>query len=239
MKTAAEWIAKALREVGNDEVNATFDFGFAHGTLSGTFTVSVNGMATEAIDFPCSSVVLADALQDVPMVGAGGIKVTGPIGGPFRLEFVGGNAGQEVPLPLVNGSLLEPTQEVQVLEIWQGRTTSLERDAQESWDDHSSESSLELRFNLVKADLIEVRLGLAVNDVDTRLGRENVTEVKSSQHYQQLQDMAKRVQNKIASLQASLSARHRRPAGAMLTKMTPNGQAYGVLRLNRSTGRLE
>lgn len=239
MKTAAEWIAKALREVGNDEVNATFDFGFAHGTLSGTFTVSVNGLETDAIEFPCSAVELSDALQEVRTVGADGVVVTGPIGGPFHLEFVGGNAGQVVPLPLVDGSLLDPVQDVQMLEVRQGRSTNLENNAKDSWDDHDDVANLELRHLLVKADLIEVCLGSAVNEVDSRLGRENVTEVKSSQRYKQLQDMTARVDKKILNLQATLSAGYRRPAGALIEKMTPNGLPFGVLGVNGRSGRLE
>jgi hypothetical protein len=237
--THAEWISKALGEVGDDKVNALFEFGFAQGTSDGTFTVSQNGMSSVDIDFPPSAEVLKDALCDIPTIGQDGVIVTGAMGGPYRLEMVGGNAGQQVPAPVISGADLVPTQVVQVVELRQGRITDLAETAQASWDSNDEVTDLNLRYLYVKRDLIEKRLGLSVDDVDTRTGRENVVDVKSSQRYKQLQDMMARVEKAIQSRIAVLDAGMRRTYGGALTKTTPNGQPYGVLAFNPNSGRYE
>lgn len=79
------------------------------GTVSGgTFTIAVNGEVTTAIAFGANNATVLAALEALPNVGTGGIAVGGgPVNTtPITLTFLKQFAGQNMPLVVVDSSLL-------------------------------------------------------------------------------------------------------------------------------------
>jgi YD repeat-containing protein len=72
----------------------------------GTFTLSLRGRTTGAIDYNATAAVVQAALQGLTTVGAGNVQVTGPNGGPWHVHFTGALAGTYVPNLTADGTHL-------------------------------------------------------------------------------------------------------------------------------------
>jgi hypothetical protein len=68
----------------------------------GTFTLSYGGITTGNIAYNASAATVQTALTGLASIGAGNCVVTGPDGGPWRVQFTGSLAAQN--LPLITGS---------------------------------------------------------------------------------------------------------------------------------------
>lgn len=213
---AAEWQARAIRETGGTMLNATFQFGFIYGTIGGFLTIEFNGFVGAPLNFPFSSASLKANLEAIPSIGAGGVLVAGAKGGPFRVEMTGDNAGQDVDPIIVDGSMLDEPQEVEVEVENYGESNDYSIDAAKFWEDHTGAKSSKLQFLLLKCDLINLRLGNAVDAVDTRTGQVNALERKESQRVSNLERMLDRCQLAINREVTALAAGSRRTYGGVM-----------------------
>ena len=214
--TAQEWQARAIRETGGTTLNATFDFGVIYGTTGGFVTVEFNNFTGQPLPYPFSAASLKANLEAIPSVGVGGVKVSGAKGGPYRVEMVGDNAGQDVPPIYVDGSFLDEPQEVEVEVVNYGESNDYDADAIRLWADHAEAKSVKLRFLLLKADLIDLRLGNTVDAVDTRTGQVNELERKESQRVGNLERMLARCQEAIGREVNALATGSRRTYGGVM-----------------------
>jgi hypothetical protein len=237
MATEQQLITRAIEEAGCNSENAKFEFSFAYGTSGGVFTVDVNSFVTDPVTHPCSAAALKEALEDLSSVGEGGVIVRGAIGGPFETEFIGANAGQVMPLPVVDGSDLTPTQTVMVEEIQQGDPTDYVSDATIFWEDYENAATDTLRFLYTKRGLIRKRIGRLSNETDVRIGRDNQAEEAGSKRFQQALELLKRVENEIDAEIGVINASSRRGYGSQMTTTTPNGLPYGMMSRNVRNGR--
>lgn len=236
--TPAQWQAKAIEETGGSTTNAKFKFAMVYGTSGGSFTVEINGLVTAPVLFPASVNSLRFALEALPTVGAGGAKVKGALGGPYEVEFVGANAGQDVPPPVIEGALLNPPQDVEVEVVSFGQTNDFSEDAAEAWVNNAAARSDKLRFLYVKLELLEKRLGGAIDWVDTRTGQVNEIEEKASQITLNLEKRKADVLAAINTELDALAAGARRTYGGPMTTTTTNGKPYGVMGTDPTSGRL-
>jgi 6-phosphogluconolactonase (cycloisomerase 2 family) len=56
-------------------------------SLAGTYTLTLDSNATAAIDIGASALTVQAALAALPNVGTGNVQVSGPVGGPFQIQF--------------------------------------------------------------------------------------------------------------------------------------------------------
>jgi hypothetical protein len=70
--------------------------------VGGTFTVSLAGFATGAICTQADGTAVQAALEALPSVGAGNVRVTGAAGGPWQVTFQGDLAGTAIPSASLN-----------------------------------------------------------------------------------------------------------------------------------------
>lgn len=228
--TAQDWQARAIRETGGTSQNAVFEFGFIYGTVGGSLTVEFNGFVGAPLVFPFSATSLKANLEAIPSIGVGGANVSGAKGGPYSVEMTGDNAGQDVETLIVDGSMLDESQEVEVEVVSEGATNSYELDAARFWEDHDDAKSDHLRFLLTKADLINLRLGQATDAVDTRTGQVNELERKESQRVGNLERMLTRCMDAISREVMALAAGSRRTYGGVMRAGREARSSYPVSR---------
>lgn len=236
--TAEQWQARAIRESGGKPTNAAYRFELIYGTIGGSFTVEVNGLVTQPIAFPASADAVKVALEALPTVGIGGLKVSGALGGPYKLEFIGDNAGQDVAAPVIDGSLLQPLQDVEVELVSRGQTNDYTETAATAWTHNSKAQSDTIRFLKTKIAIYDQRLNDAVEAVDTRTGQVNEVDIKLSQITMNLERRKSDIEGEIANEIYALSQGARRTHGGQMTTTTTNDLPYGTLTIDQRTGNL-
>lgn len=237
MATPTERQAQAILEAGGIQTNSIFEIAFVLGTFGGTFPVSLNGQTSAPIPYPVSSADLSTALNLVSTIGTDGTVVKGPIGGPFTVEMVGGNAGEDVGLLEVDGSNLAPSQTVQVAELQVGDSTDYTAAAAQAWSDNSSAPNENLQFLYTKLAIANLRWGMLSNTMaQTKTGQINVVDV-TDKRFDQLGAIIAKTQNDIADALLATSNQTRQSAGTLMRKTTPNGLAYGLMQRNPQNGR--
>ncbi len=66
------------------------------GTTGSTFTLTLGGATTAPIAFDASAATVENVLSALSSIGAGNVYVTGALGGPYTVQFVGALAGSSV-----------------------------------------------------------------------------------------------------------------------------------------------
>lgn len=219
---------RAIKETGGTTANSIFSFAVLYGTHGGSFTCEVLGYTTEPIAFPCSALTLQSALEALPSVGTGGVKVTGSRVGPWVIEFVGENAGVAFEALFVDGNELEPSQEIEVEEKSMGFSNDYSSAALQAWNDAAKAKSEWHRFLLTKRALIVLRLGELVDSVDTETGQNNRVNRKDSQRISNLEGRLRDVDNDIyAELKTLGAGAARTYGGVMKAGRVPNLRGWG------------
>jgi hypothetical protein len=146
----------------NEAQNATI----AGSPTGGTFTLTFEGEETEPIPAHAIDDQVAHALEQLPVIkGHGVVRVTGPYGGPYRLEFVAGLGGTNLPQMTANGSGLTPAGSVSVGTEQDGSSppthyhleyTEQEKFEQEGWA--GAESTSQLDAGAGKTQVVEGEL---------------------------------------------------------------------------------
>lgn len=80
---------------------------------SGTFTLTYRGATTQPIGADATAAEVQSKLEVLPTIGAGNVRVTGPMGNSFQVTFQGALAGQNVP-QMTASSSLQPAGSVSV-----------------------------------------------------------------------------------------------------------------------------
>lgn len=87
-------------------VNTQLGLSITQSPTGGTFKIVVDDEATTDIPYNANAALIQTALEALSNVGVGNISVTGSVGGPFTLEFIGIFAGQVPPSVYTDGSNL-------------------------------------------------------------------------------------------------------------------------------------
>lgn len=237
-EAVAYWKNEAIRRVGAESLNAVYELRFAFATLGGTFAVAFNDISSDAIDFPPSAAELTAAMVAMPSVGAAGVRVRGVLRGPYEIEFTGASAGQEVPPLLVDGTELDPPQEVIPVLLQQGETGDYVADVAQYWDNHADTDDYELRSLQCSYDLIHLLLGrFAHTEYDVQSGQVNTVTEKRSQRYSNMRERENAIARQIQEKASTIGIAARRPFAGRVAN-TPDGNHYGVLNINPFTGRI-
>lgn len=76
------------------------------GATGGTFVLTHDGASTGNLDFDDDAATIQTALIALSTIGSGNVTVTGSVGGPFTIDFVGDLGWHEQPAMIVDGALL-------------------------------------------------------------------------------------------------------------------------------------
>lgn len=76
------------------------------GPTGGTFTLTFGANTTAAIAYNAAASAVQSALTAIASIGANNVSVSGPNGGPWVVEFVGGKANHSEALMTGNGAAL-------------------------------------------------------------------------------------------------------------------------------------
>jgi hypothetical protein len=237
-RTVEQWLDQALRLSGCKRQNAIFEIAFAFATSGGEFTVSFNGEETDELDYNVSAVDFLAALESLSAVGIGNVNVQGVKRGPYFVEFKGELGGMAVPDLVIDGSDLDPPQDVPVAHKQMGQSDDYESDARLTWDDYESISDGHLRSLYVADRLIGLRIGKLSDRIDTLSGQVDVVNLRGNQLFTNALKMQQSIQAEIAKAEIAIGsgARHRTYGGVM-SRTTPNGLPLFGMQQNRTSRR--
>lgn len=230
------WQEQAIKRVGVSRLNAVFEVRFAFATDGGVFRASFNDVVSADIAFPPSSDAFSAALNLLPSVGANGTKVKGVLRGPYEVEFMGANAGQVVPPLLIDGTELNPPQEVIPARLQQGDTGDYWGEVLQYWENHGDVDDLELRSLRCAYDLVSLRLAKLAEEYDVQSGQVNTVMEKRSQRYAQFKDREASIARALSEKTSILNMGSRRPFRGQVAATT-NGLPLGMLEIDPITGR--
>lgn len=116
-----------IRAAGLKAQNAVQLISIQGSPEGGTFTITVGADTTSALAYNASAATVQTAIRALTAVGAGNADVTGPAGGPYRVEYISGKAGTAMPVATGNASLLtggSNPKAVHVQEVRPGKAAS-------------------------------------------------------------------------------------------------------------------
>lgn len=224
--TEAQYKSQVLANLGDRGGNALYEWVFPEASVGGTWTFALSGVASESIDRLASPATVQTAIETVGTVGAGNIRVSlGSCG--YTGEFVGGLAAQPIPMPVIDGSALDPAApDVAVLEKMKGSYPFLADKIDQMWDRRSGVADFEQRLILVTYDgAIEFR-GYAWTQVEVATGDEKR---KWDQQFNHLQAIIAELAAQLPGITTGSSAGNVAVPAAVrnLVHTTPNGLPYG------------
>lgn len=237
-EAARYWQEQAIKRVGLSRINAAFELRFMFNTEGGIFRASFNDVVSGDIFFPPSADQLKAALEAMITIGANGVNVKGVLRGPYEIEITGANSGQVVPPLLIDGTELEPPQEVIPARLQQGNSGNYWGDVLQYWENHAEVEDLELRSLLCAFDLVQLRLGELADEYDVESGQVNRVMERRSQRVGNMKDRERSIQQSIITKQQDLGAGARRPFRGEVAA-TSNDLPPFVLGLNAENGRLQ
>lgn len=230
--TAAQYRDRALREVGQLQINAIFQVYLPMSTTAGTLTGTFNAQTSANIAFNADAETFQTAMEALSTIGAGNIFVYGVPVGPYLLEFMGDLAGQEAPFPSFNGTnLTPPSPTLRAVLIQQGATQDFAADADLMWLEANSQPNSVLKYLRTKLGLINLQLGIYSQLVDNAVGYVNRVENKDSQRFDHLMRLKEDTLADLAREEEVVAAQN---AGqthfGKILKLTPNGEPFGFLK---------
>lgn len=96
--------ASSLEAGGSGGVDEVQSVAVTGSPTGGTFTLTFRDQTTAAIAFNAAIAAVEDALEALPNIGDGDVRVTGSTGGPWAVHFVNDLGHQSLPLMTKNAT---------------------------------------------------------------------------------------------------------------------------------------
>lgn len=230
--TAEELKQQIIEHTGDVGTDAEFCLRLPLATDDGTFDFTV-GNYTVA-DIP-ADIMPGDftALLEAEL-GAGNVAVNGLPMGPYRIRFTGALGAQAIEDVSADGANLEPAADLTVEPYQQGSAPRAQSLVDTAWTRYSDIADLARRRWYAEVDVLTALRNATMQMVDTETGDRRE---KLSQQFAMLNTALNDAKASLADYETETVTKYAVGVVGRLTNTTGNGQTFGKLAYDSTSGR--